>query len=161
MRILMLSMVGLVILGGASFWGICYLTYRGPFAPTTYEECVLVNLKNTKDKMTASIIAGTCRSKFPVKYINLPPEAVDRLNGEANLTSGGYFSVEIYNGNPDWRIENIEFHIWRDKESVAKLYSDDCSISPLTTATCSFDTMEIPGGTWLWGFSNVRGKKVQ
>jgi hypothetical protein len=41
--------------------------FAGWFGPSTYEECVLENIKDVKGERAATLLAQVCRKKFPEK----------------------------------------------------------------------------------------------
>lgn len=53
-----------VIAGGLLGWG---LKHFGAFGPTSYEECILENMKGGQGDVAARLIARACREKFPDK----------------------------------------------------------------------------------------------
>jgi nitrogen fixation protein FixH len=43
--------------------------HAGLFGPSTYEECILENMKNAQSDRAALMIAAACRKQFPNKNI--------------------------------------------------------------------------------------------
>jgi hypothetical protein len=50
--------------------------FAGWFGPSTYEECVLENIKDVKGERAATLLAQVCRKKFPVKCSEKFPEKI-------------------------------------------------------------------------------------
>lgn len=95
-----------------------YVT-AGWFGPSTYEECVLKNVKGVKSDMAARLVANVCREQFPkpmadeefnkimgrmgavVQPRNLSSDEVAKISIDTtNYHSyGNSYDCNIYNGN--------------------------------------------------------------
>ena len=58
---------------------LCGIAWGGVFtsSPDNYEDCVLKSMKGVESDRAASIIANTCRQKFPP-----PPNIFDQFDGD-------------------------------------------------------------------------------
>ena len=63
--------------------------FAGWFGPSTYEECVLENIKEIKNDTAAKLLAKVCREKFPEKISpklnsqgGMPDEEFEKLMEE-------------------------------------------------------------------------------
>lgn len=60
--------------------------HAGWFGPSTYEECILENMKDVKSDRAAIIIHRACRNQFPEpkkeppKRVVAPPNVYDQFN---------------------------------------------------------------------------------
>jgi hypothetical protein len=49
------------------FLAIISNSYAGVFGPSTYDECILENMKGTSSDLAARYVHHACREKFPFK----------------------------------------------------------------------------------------------
>lgn len=79
----------------------------GWFGPSTYEECMLENLKDVKTDMAARLVPSACRDKFPLKKVDLPSSAVDNITlSDAEFTDQ-VLKMTLHNNNHDWTVTNF------------------------------------------------------
>jgi hypothetical protein len=70
--------------------------FAGWFGPSTYEECVLENIKEVKSDKAAELLAQVCRKKFPEK---ISPKLKSQGGISPKLNSQG--------GMPDEEFEKL------------------------------------------------------
>ena len=95
-----------------------------------------------KSDIAAHHIAKSCREKFPKneqKGSVLSSSAVANISGRGRVTSGGYFSGNIYNGNKDLFITRITVRLTpKGSEGQARDYNERVIAPPLTSVDIFF-----------------------
>ena len=91
---------------------VCFPTVAlaGLFGPSTYDECVLENMKGVGSDLAARAVVASCRSQFPVnkpaETTLLPTHLVKTMQPQYQQV-GKALSVTIKNGNSDWVVTNV------------------------------------------------------
>jgi hypothetical protein len=87
----------------------------GLFGPSSYDECILENMKGVTSNLAVGTIISACKKKFPTvetacKDFDLNPTQLNNLKGTGRF-SGDSFYVDVYNGNSDIAIGEIKINI--------------------------------------------------
>lgn len=149
-------------------WGVA-----GWFGPSTYEECVLENMKGVTSNQAAVIIAKACREKFPEKNydpyeaLGVKREPVRSLSPkEVALLSirstdydsfGNSYNCNVYNGNNNVAVSSILVNI-PDKNGI-KRYSVNVNvtISPQSINSVSIKVMPESSYSDSWKITEATG----
>jgi len=136
------------------------------FGHRTFDDCILQNMKGATSDIAARAIHKSCREKFPegaeavAKSDDLEPWQVAALTGRAGLNYGNSYSGSIYNGNQDITITQVRVEVTTksDGKSIARTYTADVTIPPLSTRDFSFDVVTgDKGADYSWNISGAKG----
>lgn len=124
---------------------------------STYDDCILGGMRGVKSDVAAKSIRTSCRKKYPKPkpiIVELPHDALKKLDGSAGSKSGGNFGGEIYNGNSDWIINKLLIRITDKKTNKYKDYETTVytgtapflirNISPLSKGTFTIEPFKLP-----------------
>lgn len=115
--------------------------------PSSYEDCLLQNLKDQKNEEAVAVIHQACILKFDksqpkAKTRELTETERSRLTGRAGLkySSGDEYEVTLYNGNENLTIDTVKIAIAIPNAGSESFYEYNVNIyiAPLSTSTKSF-----------------------
>ncbi len=147
----------------------------GWFGPSTYEECILNNIKGAKSDHAAKLVAHACREKFPDKnpiiYVedvlpavvirDLSPEEVANVSGESPPKQPYSTSLvgDIYNGNTGVTISNVTIDVSGTYNGLktTRTYTTDLSIPPQQIKYIKISTMRHDDDGFSWKITGARG----
>lgn len=68
---------------------VCYPTVAlaGLFGPSTYDECILENMKGVGSNAAAIAVASACRNQFPLKPVS--PKPAEPASSVPTTSKGG------------------------------------------------------------------------
>lgn len=137
--------------------------------PSNYDECILENMRGITSNVAAQSILQACKRKFPQntsspEYFDLPKEAIDKIEGNANKAEDGNIKGNIFNGSEDWHITELTVRIkdkltqaQRDYITTVRLWdSITTDLRPLSKGEFSFTPYEFPKD-WDWYIVGGRG----
>ncbi len=154
----------------AIFYPLCAVA--GWFGPSSYEECVLKNMKGVTSDKAAIFINISCREKFPVKenpdefekmfgeslaQRNLNPEEVSKLS----ISVVDYNSYEtsykcnVYNGNTSITVSLVIVDI--PGSSSTKKYAVPVQVKPQSASSVWIKTMPGESKGTLWRIAGATG----
>lgn len=132
----------------------------------TYEDCILKNMRGVQGDVGARLIWDSCRKKFPevgqsrTNARELKPGEISAITGRAALSYGKSFSGNLYNGNKDLTVTQIELQI-NTKEGgkdVTRLYTSDLKIPAQSAKDFSFQiVVGDQGSEHSWRIMNAKG----
>jgi hypothetical protein len=68
--------------------GVSNNSYAGLFGPSSFEECVLDNIKGVKGDVAAAAVNRACRAKFPAQTVQYEQKYLYSFNGLKANTNG-------------------------------------------------------------------------
>lgn len=132
----------------------------------SYEDCILKNMRGVQGDVGARLIWDSCRKKFPkdgqsrTKARELKPGEITAITGRAALGYGKSFAGNLYNGNKDLTVTQIEFQV-NTKEGgkdVTRLYTFDLTIPAQSAKDFSFEIIVgDQGSEYAWRIMNAKG----
>lgn len=146
----------------------------GWFGPSSFDECILENMKGVGGDMAAREVHRACRKKFPNEEAannrkKVPSSVLRKLDIQVVNSPFGEQSVIFYNGDSEWticslviRVKNPSAGNYKDYEAkYPGMMSAFCYGEPLTKDDRMtfkiFDKEE--GWTWeLVGATGIRKK---
>lgn len=145
--------------------------HAGIFGPSTYEECILENMKNIQSDQAARAIAAVCRQKFPKKEVavvqhkskplssSLSNEIVNKIGGKAGFSSSyfgpSYFSGNIY--NPSEKATMTSVTIMLSNDEMSEKYRIDIEVPPQSSRDFKVKVSEGFEKNHKWGFVAAEG----
>lgn len=114
----------------------------GWFGPSTYEECVLENLKDVKTDIAARLVPSACRDKFPLKKVVLPSSAVDNITLSDAEVTGQNFKMTLHNNNYDWTVTNFQIMFF-ETGGEAGTVTPTSTAPPKGTVATGFEFEEV------------------
>lgn len=148
------------------------------FGPDDYDECIIAGMKGVQSDVAAQLVHRSCLKKFPLKKSKsqisqkIPLESKEHITGRASITSYGYFSGNIYNGNPDWTITELIINLtekgWLEKRILAKeemplprqnKYRIEINVPPYTNKAFSISVDWPKGEPYEWNIYEAQGHK--
>ncbi len=139
----------------------------GWFGPSNQAECILESMKGVTSDRAATLVARSCREKFPdkpkeqKKTRELSSSELGQVTGRAGIDSYiTYFKGNLYNGNTSVTVTQVSVGVTTkiDEKEVSRTYVADVNIPPQTTANFSFSI--IVGdkvADFSWGLVAARG----
>ncbi len=84
--------------------------------PNDYNDCILESMKGVTSDFAAKAIQQSCRRKHPIEIkqipeVELPSDALRKIEGKASPNFYGAFEGSIYNNNEQWCISSIVIRI--------------------------------------------------
>lgn len=133
--------------------------------PSTYEDCLLQNLKGDKDKFAAQAIMMACEQKFEekkptVKSNELKPWEVSSITGRGGIGFGNSFHVTLYNGNKNITVSEVTIEVKATigAKQVETPYKLNVFIPPQTTSEKNFDIIVgDKGSEYSWSITGAKG----
>lgn len=137
--------------------------FAGWLGPSTYEECILKEMKGVTSNQAAGLIARACRGKFPEKSLfddtqNNPIPVRDLSNDEIAKITGsltcfqGYLSGTLHNGNERVSIRSVNIY-FQERE-----YEEDFMFtSPLGTSDIKLKVVGCEKGDSSWSILKAQG----
>lgn len=137
------------------------------FGPSNYEECILQNMKGTTSDVAAELIADACTDKFysapkvkKCKTREMTTKEIRNIdaNGSISQLSTPYFSVNIYNGNPEITIEELTVIVMGANIASPQEYKLYISspINPKTSGTAGVGVQNMPGKKFSWSIVSAK-----
>jgi hypothetical protein len=132
----------------------------GWFGPSTYEECVLKNMKGVTSDQASRIIAKACRDKFPEEIItledlfpmrDLTDDEITKITGSLACYQG-YLSGSLHNGNNN--ISIVSVNIYFD----GREYDSYINISPLSTSDVKLKIVGGKNNDPAWSILKAQGR---
>ncbi len=157
-----------------------HIAVAGFFGPSTFDECVLENMKGVTSDVAAAAIYNSCRHRFPLKKVpteqhkdfdtlyrdqnapKLSTEETNKLTGRAGLVGNSEYSATIYNGNNTVTITKVEITVstFINRLPVSNRYSVDVDILPLKTVTFKFPVISgDDDAKYSWSFAAAYGHR--
>ncbi len=134
--------------------------------PRDYNECVLESMKGVTSDDAARLIMASCLAKFPPKPKTEEPaeplglfELVG-LTGRAGISYGDTYRGNLYNGNPNVTVSEVEITVTAKHTSgeTTRKYRVPVTIPPLSAKDFSFDiVVGEEGSDYSWSISGAKG----
>ena len=144
----------------------------GWWGPSTYEECILDNMKGVTSDTAAAQVAAACRAKFPPKTQNAPvqntgvycdyPRALSSSElsklevGKPAYKFGSIISGNLYNGNTNVVVRSVIFRVY-DQDGIEERHSKDEFLSPQESVRYGIRS-DLPKTSTRWGVLLEDGK---
>lgn len=156
----------------------------GWFGPSTFDECILKNMKGVTSNVAARVIYKSCRAKYPEHPeahpddMVLPLKSIENITGRAGIDSDGSFSGNFYNGNDEFTVTQVTIGLTKeinifdkfekgqkdnlppDAANEHKKYRIDIIVPPLTSKDFRIQTDGSGSVQGAWTISDARGYKV-
>ncbi len=137
----------------------------GWFGPSNYAECILESMKGVTSDRAATLVARSCREKFPdkpqKKTRELSSSELGQVTGRAGMESYiSRFKGNLYNGNTSVTVTQVSVGVTTkiDGKEVSRTYVTDVSIPPQNTADFSLSIIIGDNGAdYSWGLVAARG----
>lgn len=123
-------------------------------------------MRGVQGDVGARLIWDSCRKKFPedgqsrTKARELKPGEITAITGRAALSYGKSFAGNLYNGNKDLTVTQIEFQV-NTKEGgkdVTRLYTSDLTIPAQSAKDFNFEIIVgDQGSEYAWRIMNAKG----
>jgi len=132
----------------------------------TYEDCILTRLSAVNNSTVASAIVSSCRAKFPGRSAgdqfpsNLHTTQLAKLTGRAGLQLGNSYGGNIYNGNNDVLVTDVDIAVTavHNRDTTTRIYRTTLNIPPFSAADFSIDIVAgDAGSTYSWSIAAARG----
>lgn len=157
---------GLSLVLLAMLCGLPQQACAGFFGPSNFDECILDNMKGVTSDLAARAIYRSCLEKFPKTAevctdFALTSDQMNHLKGTAHFSYGSFF-VDLYNGNPDVSLTNIQITIKDLVTQESRVYQESPSpIKPLAQYSLNFfaSVANTENGQWSWSVLSARGCK--
>ena len=145
-----------------------------PFAPKTYQECVLTNMKGVTSDAAATAIMAACAAKdYPSAAPSTKSKCLERtlhdwevanVQMSADITNLGtpYFLASVYNGNRQLSVSAITVIISAPNFRAAQEYSL-CLQSPIVASSsgkAGISIAIVPSAGWGYSIKEVRGCEI-
>jgi hypothetical protein len=143
-------------------------------APKNYDDCILKHVKAGMDQAAVLVVTRSCREKFPVDGSagtsaapaerTLSALELHQLTGRAGLSFGNRYSGNIYNGNTEVTVTELEVAITTtvSGEKVSRIYRNRVSIPPRSAADFGFDIIVgDKDASYSWSISGAKGRPAE
>jgi hypothetical protein len=134
------------------------------FAPKTYEDCILENMKGVTSDTAAKEIRFACANKTyeeKPKVCNLREltgAEASNVTGNASVSSSPYFSGSFYNGNSTITIDEIIVGLRAENINPPQDYKLFLSfpIEPKSSKTAGITVQMQPTKNFEWKFRSIK-----
>ena len=145
---------------------IVALTGACSTGPSSYDDCILQYVKAGMDSAAVAAVRRSCRAKFPEGQQAsersgqrlLSQTELGLLTGRAGLSYGSRYSGNLYNGNENLTVTQLEIVVITtlSKERVERTYRADVSIPPKVAVAFGFDILVgDQGADYQWSIHRV------
>lgn len=132
----------------------------GWFGPSTYEECILKEVKGAKTSAAAVMIRKACRDKFPEPVVEityeqawgrkLSQDEIIKITGSLSCYSGN-LSGTLHNGNDNVRVGFATIYV------QGREYESYVNIPPLSTSDIKIKIIGYKNEECGWSILKAQG----
>jgi hypothetical protein len=150
--------------------------------PQTYSDCVLDGVKPGMSERAAALVAQACEEKhspearrYEAEVEILPDKALSQLKGRLG-PSLGTWKGSIYNGNEEWRIDEItiavsdtsakndaktRFSASMNAAASSERYRVPLEIPPLSNREFELSVFRARGEAFEWKIESATGRRAR
>lgn len=133
--------------------------------PSTYDDCVISGVSNSREAKIAQVIVESCKSKFKSTLTEIPLNKISGLTGFGTAKQSVYsnkndqFSADLYNGNEFVVIERLIIGIGSGTEQ--KNYAVNLKLNPYEKTYISIPIMPVSeSGKGDWTIVKAYGTEI-
>lgn len=156
--------IGKYVLGGLfaiAAGAVFFAVVANSAKPTTFEDCILKNVKQGSNDSATRALTRACRTKFPLPepiVRDLTAVELGALEGRGGLEYG-LFTGQVYNGNRHIQVLSVEVVILFDDDKSEERHRETVNISPLSLGEISFATLDKGPMKYTYYFAAATGSE--